>query len=204
MQIKHFCSLDKFPENLHNVIMNLNSRKIAYIFLAICIVIAGYFVYDTIRIMNDDGNAEEGTNGEEGTGTEAEKGEVQVKFSLYDIDEDLPYALGKKTEKELKVYLFDDETSCVDLSATKAKTESLWAIVTIPIAVLEAGKGEVKTVSIYRRDVEGTYLEVSGKPDGRNKLEIVENEDGIYEGEVDLRWSNRTLHGDFNVPFCEV
>lgn len=177
----------------------MTTKKFAYLFLAASILIAGYFVYDTIKIVNSD-DPDELLNDTDGNSSGSG---VNIKYNEYEINKNLDYALAEKDDTSIKLYFYDEEIQCTDENIFRAGNEDLLLLVEIPLTALGTEKAQVTTTSLFNRDPAGSYLEITGVPNKTNEVEIKE-EDGKYKGELSLIWENREYAGKFEVVLCSA
>jgi len=201
--------LAKFSKNLQNDqvmffnVFGMDMKKISYLFLAISIAVAGYFIYDTYRIVTSDAEdiiAENVEAGSEGNGGGAS---VHLQYNEYGIDKDLKYALAEVAEDGASnLYFYDNEVSCESENVFRAIYTDLNLVVSVPSATMEASEGEITSTSLFKRDPAGTYLEISSVPDKKNLIKFDKSDEEVLEAAFEFIWENKRYDGKFNATIC--
>lgn len=181
----------------------MNKKRLAYLFLIVCIGVAAYFIYDTYRIATGSKDQEE-----EGSITDVlnqDETRVEVKYKEYSIDKNLSHSLIVNEDGEVFVYLYENEVSCDTENVLADTNDDLYAKLDLGKIDLESLSGddfELKSVNFYKRDPAGTYLVISAVPDTKNRVAL-KNEEGRVTGEVELVWKARSVVGKLDSTICE-
>ncbi|KKQ35674.1 MAG: hypothetical protein US52_C0018G0002 [candidate division WS6 bacterium GW2011_GWA2_37_6] len=80
----------------------MNTRKLAYLFLLMSVIVAGYFAYDTYKVVSEDDPDKIDETLAEGSDSATNK--IEVNYNEYDIDKTLRFALAQKDAKFIQLY----------------------------------------------------------------------------------------------------
>ncbi len=176
-------------------------KKIAYLILFICIIGAGYFVYDTYKIIRAANKDIEDTQ-ESISEEDVPEISVDLKYNRYSINKNLPYSLLSLEEDEAKLYLYSSEVSCSDEVALDISNPDLHLILDLSDFVSSVDDASVTSARIIKHDLAGHDYEISSVPAISNSLSY-EEDNGALSGDMKLEWSDRSAEGKFNAIICE-
>lgn len=175
-------------------------KKLAYLFVFVCIIGLGYFVYDTYRIINAAEKDEADVLGESVVVEDVPSTSVHLKYQRYSLDHDLPYSLVKENEDGQRLYLYENAVNCDDREAFEVSNPDLYLVLNLPDD--SNNKSAVTETSIVNHDVVGNNYEISSVPTVSNAISY-EKVDGKLKGDVTLEWVDRSVAGEFEADFCK-
>ncbi len=163
-------------------------KRLAYLFLAICFIIFGYFIYDTFVLMKS-GKDDIAKEVEKEDQKKTEKTSVEIVYKDYSIDLKATYAVYK----DGRIYLYNNPQIC-DIELINS---SLVAF----LDVENTESSSAKSASIIADPLSSRGLTISGIPDTTNEINLEKSETGL-KGDLNLVWTNRLMKGHFEAEEC--
>ncbi|MBN1331779.1 hypothetical protein JW978_02735 [Candidatus Dojkabacteria bacterium] len=174
----------------------MNTKKLAYGFLILCVAVTGYLLYDTFRIAS---NSSSGDEGDTADAIQLDPGEISIDFNDYEIEEKTTASLLETLEDSKVLYLYENEQVCGE-GAFDYSNENLLAVIKFSGV---PGEYVIENVSVFKRTIEGTSTEISSIPTTSFELNTEDTETGL-KGDLKFVWDERVIEGEFDAASCVI